>query len=96
VRELKIDRSFVSALNEDAAARGIVRTVIELAHVLNMPAIAEGVETAAELDCLRGLGCDGAQGWHIAPPMPRESLTTWLAQYAADVSAAELAGTVRP
>jgi diguanylate cyclase (GGDEF)-like protein len=96
VRELKIDREFVSALNEDAAARGIVRTVIELAHVLNMPAIAEGVETAEELDCLRVLGCDGAQGWYIAPPMPRESLTTWLAQYAADVTAAELAGNVRP
>ncbi len=96
VRELKIDRSFVSALNEDAAARGIVRTVIELAHVLNMPAIAEGVETAEELDCLRALGCDGAQGWHIAPPMPHESLTTWLAQYAAGTGAAELAGTVRP
>jgi diguanylate cyclase (GGDEF)-like protein len=110
IRELKIDREFVSALNEDAAARGIVRTVIELAHVLNMPAIAEGVETAEELDCLRALGCDGAQGWHIAPPMPRESLTTWLAQYAAaanannptdptgtpDPTGTALAGPVRP
>ena len=92
VRELKIDREFVSALNEDVAARGIVRTVIELAHVLNMPAIAEGVETAAELECLRLLGCDGAQGWHIAPPMPRESLTTWLTEYVADGSAATVAG----
>jgi diguanylate cyclase (GGDEF)-like protein len=91
VRELKIDREFVSALNEDVAALGIVRTVIELAHVLKMPAIAEGVETAAELECLRSLGCDGAQGWHIAPPMPRESLTTWLTEYAAS-NAATLAG----
>jgi diguanylate cyclase (GGDEF)-like protein len=94
VRELKIDRLFVSALNEDVGARGIVRTVIELAHVLNMPAIAEGVETAAQLACLRTLGCDGAQGWHIAPAMPQESLTTWLAEYTAHNDAAALSGHV--
>jgi EAL domain-containing protein (putative c-di-GMP-specific phosphodiesterase class I) len=96
VRELKIDRVFVSALNDDLAARGIVRTVIELAHVLNMPAVAEGVETADELECLRTLGCDGAQGWHIAPPMPQESLTTWLVEYAAHTEAAALTGHVTP
>ncbi len=96
VQELKIDRVFVSALNDDASARGIVRTVIELAHVLKMPAIAEGVETADELECLRTLGCDGAQGWYIAPPMPQESLTTWLIEHDARTAAAALAGHATP
>jgi EAL domain-containing protein (putative c-di-GMP-specific phosphodiesterase class I) len=84
VDELKIDRAFVSPLtgklNQASAneACGIVRAAIDLAHALGLPAIAEGVETAEEWNILRSLGCDGAQGWHIAAPMPADKATTWL------------------
>ena len=69
VSEMKIDRAFVSRLSHGPAAVGIVTSIVDLAHALGMPAIAEGVETAAEWQALRELGCDGAQGWHIAAPM---------------------------
>jgi EAL domain-containing protein (putative c-di-GMP-specific phosphodiesterase class I) len=79
VDELKIDRAFVSKLAEGSSAIGIVRAFVELAHALGMPAIAEGVETREEWDVLRGLGCDGAQGWYIARPMPAAQATEWIA-----------------
>jgi EAL domain-containing protein (putative c-di-GMP-specific phosphodiesterase class I) len=80
VSELKIDRAFVSRLSYGAAAVGIVASIVDLAHALGMPAIAEGVETEAEWQALRELGCDGAQGWHIAAPMPAEQASEWLRQ----------------
>jgi diguanylate cyclase (GGDEF)-like protein len=76
VRELKIGHGFIAALDTDTV--GFVRTIIELAHILGMPAIAEEVETAEQLDVLRTLGCDGAQGWLIAPPMPPADMAAWL------------------
>ncbi|MGI8664828.1 MAG: putative bifunctional diguanylate cyclase/phosphodiesterase [Jatrophihabitans sp.] len=78
VSEIKIDRAFVSRLVEGASAVGIVRAIADLAHALGMPAIAEGVETEAEWLALRELGCDGAQGWYIAVPMPAAEATEWL------------------
>ncbi len=78
VSEIKIDRAFVSRLGEGPSAVGIVRAITDLAHALGMPAIAEGVETEAEWQALRALGCDGAQGWHIAAPMPAAQATDWL------------------
>jgi diguanylate cyclase (GGDEF)-like protein len=78
VSEIKIDRAFVSRMSEGSSAVGIVRAIADLAHALGMPAIAEGVETQAEWDALRELGCDGAQGWHIAVPMPPADATEWL------------------
>jgi EAL domain-containing protein (putative c-di-GMP-specific phosphodiesterase class I) len=83
VNELKIDRVFVSRLPGDAVAVGIVRAVVDLAHALGMPAIAEGVETEDEWRVLRSLGCDGAQGWFIAAPMPAEQATAWIRSHAA-------------
>jgi len=78
VDELKIDRAFVSRLLGDAAAVGIVQAVVDLAHALGMPAIAEGVETEDEWRVLRSLGCDGAQGWYIGGPMSAEQATEWI------------------
>jgi diguanylate cyclase (GGDEF)-like protein len=80
VSEIKIDRAFVSRLSESASTVGIVRAIVDLAHALGMPAIAEGVETEAEWQALRDLGCDGAQGWHIAAPMSAEQATDWLVE----------------
>ena len=66
---LKIDRSFVAAL-DDARTHAIVRTMVELAHALGLTAIAEGIETAEQAAALRALGCDLGQGWWFARPAP--------------------------
>jgi len=47
-------------------------------HALGLTAIAEGVETRDEWDLLNALGCDGAQGWHVARPMPQAQATEWI------------------
>jgi EAL domain-containing protein (putative c-di-GMP-specific phosphodiesterase class I) len=80
VDEIKIDRGFISAMSQGDRAIGIVRALIDLAHTLGMPSIAEGVETAAEMRLLESLGCDGVQGWHVARPMPADEVTSWLRQ----------------
>ncbi|MGV7211299.1 EAL domain-containing protein [Oxalobacteraceae bacterium A2-2] len=67
---LKIDRSFVSDIAGDEAA--IVDSIIALAHNLALKVIAEGVETAAQLDYLRGHGCDEYQGYYLSPALPPE------------------------
>ncbi|MEO6503659.1 MAG: EAL domain-containing protein [Jatrophihabitantaceae bacterium] len=78
VSEIKIDRAFVCRIGESRSSAGIVRAIAELAHALGMRAVAEGVETEGEWRLLRELGCDGAQGWHIAAPMPAVQATEWL------------------
>ncbi len=72
VQTLKIDRSFVQELGEDNNVAAIARTVIVLAHSLNLDVLAEGVETAQQAEWLRREGCDWAQGWHYGRPMPAE------------------------
>lgn len=78
IQHLKIDRSFVSDLERDADDAAIVRAVINLAQNLRLRTIAEGVETAAQKDFLRMQGCDLAQGYFIAKPMPLEQLLNFL------------------
>ncbi len=68
VDRLKIDRTFVGSMNEPSRFR-IVRTIATLAHDLGKPLIAEGVETPEQLDRLRGMGCEFAQGWLFSRPM---------------------------
>ena len=72
VNTLKIDRSFVSELGQDANVAAIARTVIVLAHSLQLDVLAEGVETAEQAAWLQREGCDWAQGWHYGRPMPAE------------------------
>ncbi|WP_334141201.1 PAS domain S-box protein [Rhabdothermincola sp.] len=67
---LKVDRSFVHGLGRDPGDSAIVTAIITLAHTLGLQAVAEGVETADQLAELRQLGCDRAQGFHIARPGP--------------------------
>jgi diguanylate cyclase (GGDEF)-like protein len=78
VAELKIDRSFVTGLEGDTASHTIVSTTVELGHRLGLRVVAEGVEDGPTLEALRGLGCDIAQGFGIAHPMPAEALPRWL------------------
>ena len=79
VSELKIDRSFVSGLLEVDRDASIARSIIGLAHDLDVQVIAEGVEDAATLRELGDLGCDGAQGFYFAPALALADLLAWLA-----------------
>ncbi|TMF04294.1 MAG: EAL domain-containing protein [Chloroflexi bacterium] len=72
--ELKIDRSFIQHMAEDAGDTAIVRSVIALGHELGLVVTAEGVEDAVSLERLRAFGCDRAQGYYFARPMDADSL----------------------
>src|SRR5205823_4581119 len=67
---LKIDRSFVADVLEDEADATIVRTIVDMAHTLGFTVIAEGVELDSQAAFLRALGCEQAQGFLFARPMP--------------------------
>ena len=69
---LKIDRSFLSGLPDDDKDGAIVRTIIAMARNLDLTVVAEGVETRAQLDFLRELDCDEAQGYLLAHPLDAE------------------------
>jgi diguanylate cyclase (GGDEF)-like protein/PAS domain S-box-containing protein len=69
VNAIKLDRSFVGDLDRAAVDAAIVQAMITLGHALGARITAEGVEHVAQADRLRALGCDGAQGFHFAPPM---------------------------
>ncbi len=77
VHEIKIDRSFVIDMNENNNESVIVRSTIDLAHNMNMKVTAEGVETEFTWNLLRGYGCDMAQGYFLARPMPGKDFLTW-------------------
>ncbi len=70
--ELKVDRSFVMGCSTDATNAAICQTAIDLAHRFGSAAVAEGIETQADLQALMVMGCDFGQGVLIAPPMPKE------------------------
>jgi diguanylate cyclase (GGDEF)-like protein/PAS domain S-box-containing protein len=72
VAALKIDRSFVAGIGRETSDPAIVRTIIEMARTLGATVIAEGVETAAQMEFLRQHGCHQAQGYFFARPMPVE------------------------
>lgn len=78
VSVLKIDQSFVRGLGRDHYDAAIVRAVIDLARVLALEVVAEGVETAEHLAELRSLGCHIAQGYYFSRPQPAEALTELL------------------
>jgi diguanylate cyclase (GGDEF)-like protein len=67
---LKVDQSFVRNITTDPGDAAITRTVVAMAHSFGMIVIAEGVETAAHLDFLAGLGCEDAQGYLFSKPLP--------------------------
>ena len=74
VDEVKLDKSFVLNMTGDADDAAIVRSTIELAHNLGLQLVAEGVENQRTLELLTTLGCDLAQGYHLARPMPADEL----------------------
>jgi EAL domain-containing protein (putative c-di-GMP-specific phosphodiesterase class I) len=74
VDALKVDRSFVAGLGEDAEDSAIVEAVVSMAHSLRLSVVAEGVETDEQLARLRDLGCELAQGFYFAAPVPPAAL----------------------
>ncbi|MEA2358633.1 MAG: hypothetical protein QOI62_1893 [Solirubrobacteraceae bacterium] len=75
---LKLDRSFVAGLGTDTQESAIVAAVVEMARALGLAVIAEGVETEEQLASLRGLGCELAQGYYFAHPMPAPAAAEFL------------------
>jgi EAL domain-containing protein (putative c-di-GMP-specific phosphodiesterase class I) len=78
VSEIKIDKSFVIGMRgNDGPDKAIVRSTSELGHNLGLRVVAEGVEDEAAFELLRSYGCDLAQGYYIARPMPADALAAW-------------------
>jgi diguanylate cyclase len=75
---VKIDRSFVASCLTDRSAAAILVGITHIAHDLGMEVVAEGVETQAQLDFLRAVGCDSAQGYHLARPLTHADCTEYL------------------
>jgi diguanylate cyclase len=75
VGEVKLDRSFLTTLDQHPNSRALIEATINLAHALGLQVVAEGVEEAATLDALTALGCDLAQGYYIARPTAAAELT---------------------
>lgn len=80
VREIKIDRSFVSAMLTSENDAVIVRSIVDLAHNIGLHVIAEGVEDEATCERLIALGCDLAQGYYFSKPLPPQQFETWLCE----------------
>ncbi|KAB7770154.1 EAL domain-containing response regulator [Xanthomonas maliensis] len=89
--ELKLDRSFVHAAHRSRSQRTVLESTLELAHRLELTAVAEGVETPDDWRLLRDLGCDLAQGYLMASPMPGPMLSDWWRTHALRI--AGLCGT---
>jgi diguanylate cyclase (GGDEF)-like protein len=85
--KIKIDRSFVRDSSNNNEARAIVKAVISLGQSLGMATTAEGVETEAQLDLIRQLGCTEAQGFLFAKPLPADAVGAWIAQFHASRAA---------
>ena len=81
VARLKIDRSFVTHLDQDDQQRRLVAAILSMAEQLGLSTLAEGVETAGEQVLLAQMGCEHLQGFSIARPMSSQDLVTWLRSY---------------
>ncbi|MEJ2479181.1 MAG: EAL domain-containing protein [Acidihalobacter sp.] len=78
---IKIDRSFVQAAPQQNDAAAITTAIIHMAHSLDMEVVAEGVETAAQLEFLRSRAADLIQGYHFTPPLEVDALEDWVREY---------------
>ena len=101
VTHIKIDRSFVTPLDDPARGDGIVRAIVEIGRALDLTTVAEGIETPTELQRLRELGCVLGQGYLFAKPLERDAMADLVARktgpvFAREVALADRRGTVRP
>lgn len=79
ISQLKIDQSFVRDLTSDSGDAALIGAIIAMGHGLNIPVIAEGIETDEQLAFLAGHNCDQGQGFHIGRPMPFDAFLNWFA-----------------
>lgn len=82
--ELKIDQSFVFYMLENAMDKHIVTTIIDLARGFNLNVVAEGIENVETFNVLKEMGCNIAQGYYLAKPMPQDEFIQWLKEYQLD------------
>jgi len=80
-QDLKLDRSYVERVSHDRTDAALVRAAVEVGHALGMEVVAEGIEDQVVLEAVRGLGCDLAQGYHLARPMDADALRGWLIEH---------------
>ncbi len=78
VQEIKIDRTFIKDMAQQQDDQVIVTTTLQMGHNLGLRVVAEGIEDEATLNFLRDAGCDLAQGYYIAKPMPFSDFVDWL------------------
>jgi diguanylate cyclase (GGDEF)-like protein/PAS domain S-box-containing protein len=83
---IKVDRSFTAGLGKRDSDRAVIAAVLSLTRSLGLTAVAEGVETADQLECLSGLGCDAAQGFYLARPQAPDAIGLLLAEDAKTVA----------
>lgn len=89
VSSVKVDRTFVQHLLEDDEDRAIILSIVSMAHAFGKAVVAEGVETQEQMDALKDLGCDEAQGFLIAPPLSADEVNAFLAERMGDFVAAD-------
>lgn len=77
--EIKVDKSFVMTASHSQESRAVIRSIVDLGRSLGLTSTAEGVEDARTLDYLTEIGCDLAQGYYIARPMPGTAVSAWAA-----------------
>jgi diguanylate cyclase (GGDEF)-like protein len=83
---LKLDRSLLVAETDALRAAILLRSIVDMAHALDMEVVAEGIETEDQLALARDLGCDFVQGWHVGRPLSARRVTEILTKLALDVS----------
>lgn len=86
ISRLKIDRSFITRLNEDQEQQRMVEAILTMAERLDLETVAEGVETVGEYSRVSLLGCTHIQGFAIARPMPLEDTIPWIKRYRAKLA----------
>jgi EAL domain-containing protein (putative c-di-GMP-specific phosphodiesterase class I) len=88
---VKIDRCFIHDLSRDPQTQGLTDGIVTLAHGLHMKVIAEGVETAEQMEVLRERGCDEVQGYWLCKPVPAEEACRFMARHLRRTRAAPVA-----
>ena len=87
IDEVKIDQSFIERLGQDREDNAIVAAIVAMAHALDLPVVAEGVETPEQLAELRALGCELAQGFLFSRPVSAEAISRLLAEQLSTIPA---------
>lgn len=81
-RVLKVDKMFVNDVATNRETQAILAAIVRLGHAMGMQVTAEGIETAAQLQCVRELGVDMVQGYHYGWPLPADAASRHIADYA--------------